>query len=108
MQTNQTFDKITNKQEIDPNAKVTQTETLADMIPEIKQKGFVKIGVVYSDRTKTNHGRFTFVGITAQGEMMPIESLENIVIYTGTHDILNPDVHRFQDMAKQKRSRNND
>lgn len=38
----------------------------------------------------------------------PIESLENIVIYTGTHDILNPDVHRFQDMAKQKRSRNND
>ncbi|MCI9177402.1 MAG: hypothetical protein HFJ28_02230 [Clostridia bacterium] len=77
MQTNQTFDKITNKQEIDPNAKVTQTETLADMIPEIKQKGFVKIGVVYSDRTKTNHGRFTFVGITAQGEMMPIESLEN-------------------------------
>lgn len=37
----------------------------------------------------------------------PIESLENIVIYTGTYDILNPDVHKLQEMARQKRSRNN-
>ncbi|MCI9038897.1 MAG: alpha/beta hydrolase [Clostridia bacterium] len=36
----------------------------------------------------------------------PIENLENIVIYTGTYDILNPDVHKLQEMAKEKRSRN--
>lgn len=35
----------------------------------------------------------------------PIEELENIVIYTGTYDILNPDVHKLQEMASQKRSR---
>ena len=36
----------------------------------------------------------------------PIENLENIVIYTGTYDILNPDVHKLQEMAREKRSRN--
>ena len=36
----------------------------------------------------------------------PIENLENIVIYTGTYDILNPDVHKLQEIAKEKRSRN--
>lgn len=36
----------------------------------------------------------------------PIENLENVVIYTGTYDILNPDVHKLQEMARQKRSRN--
>lgn len=36
----------------------------------------------------------------------PIEGLENIVIYTGTYDILNPDVHKLQAMAKEKRHRN--
>lgn len=35
----------------------------------------------------------------------PIEECENIVIYTGTHDILNPDVHKLKEMARQKRSR---
>lgn len=41
MKTDQTpeFEKVTNKQEIDPNTRVTQTETLADMIPEIKTSG---------------------------------------------------------------------
>jgi len=34
----------------------------------------------------------------------PIEKLENIVIYTGTHDILNPDVHKLEEMAKRKRN----
>ena len=30
----------------------------------------------------------------------PIEKLENITIYTGTYDILNPDVHIFMERAK--------
>lgn len=30
----------------------------------------------------------------------PLEKLENITIYTGTYDILNPDVHIFMDKAK--------
>ena len=62
------FDKITNKQEIDPYTKVTGTETLADMIPEIKKKNIVKLGVVYSDYSKGQSGRFSFVGIDDKGK----------------------------------------
>lgn len=72
------FDKITNKQEIDPNVKVTQSETLSDMIPEVKQKGFVKIGVVYSENVKGGSGRFAFVGITQDGDIELIDGLQNI------------------------------
>lgn len=80
MRTNQTpnFDKISNKQEIDPNAKVTQTETLADMIPEIKEKGIVKVSVVLSDHSKGQTGRFSFVGLDKDGKVHKIESLENV------------------------------
>ena len=79
MQTNQkpTFERITNKQEVDSNVRVTQTETLADMIPEIKEKGIVKIGVVYSDYSKGQSGRFSFVGIDKDGQIQTIDSLEN-------------------------------
>lgn len=31
----------------------------------------------------------------------PIEECENVVIYTGTHDILNPDVHKLQSIAEK-------
>ena len=72
------FDKITNKQEIDPNTRVTQTETLADMIPELKEKGIVKVGVVYSDHSKGQSGRFSFVGIDKDGNIQKIDSLQNI------------------------------
>ena len=71
------FDKLTNKQELDADVRVTQTETLADMIPEIKEKGYVKIGVVYSNPEKGQNGRFSFVGITRDGEIGTIDSLEN-------------------------------
>ena len=71
------FEKVTNKQEIDPNLKVTQTETLADMIPEIKEKGYKKIGIVYSKPGKGQNGRFSFVGITKDGKIETIDSLEN-------------------------------
>ena len=71
------FEKITNKQSIDVNARVTQSETLADMIPELKQKGIVSVGVVYSDHSKGQSGRFSFVGIDKDGQMHEIESLEN-------------------------------
>ncbi len=72
------FEKVTNKQEIDPNVKVTQTETLAEMLPEVKQKGFVKIGVVYSEKVKGGNGSFSFVGITQEGNIELIEDLQNI------------------------------
>ena len=71
------FDKVTNKQEIDPNLKVTQTETLADMIPEIKEKGYERIGIVYSKAGEGQTGRFSFVGITKDGQIGTIDSLEN-------------------------------
>ena len=72
------FEKLTNKQEIDSDVRVTQTETLADMIPEIKEKGIVKIGVIYSNRTNNQNGRFSFVGIDKNGQIQTINSLENI------------------------------
>ncbi len=34
----------------------------------------------------------------------PLEKLENVTIYTGTYDILNPDVHKLVEMAQEKRS----
>ena len=71
------FERMTNKQELDPSVKVTQTETLADMIPEIKQKGIVKVGVVYSDAGKGQSGKFSFVGIDKNGQIQNIDSLEN-------------------------------
>lgn len=72
------FEKLTNKQEIDSDVRVTQTETLADMIPEIKEKGIVKIGVIYSNRTNNQNGRFSFVGIDKNGQIHTIDSLENV------------------------------
>ena len=79
METDQkVFDKITNKQELDANVRVTQTETLADLIPELKEKGIQKVGVVYSDNIQGQNGRFSFVGIDKDGKMQMIESLENI------------------------------
>lgn len=79
MKTDQTpaFEKVTNKQELDPNTRVTQTETLADMIPELREKGIVKIGVVYSDHSKGQSGRFSFVGLDKEGQIHNIDSLEN-------------------------------
>lgn len=73
-----TFEKLTNKQELDANVRVTQTETLADLIPEIKEKGIEKIGVVYSDHSKGQSGRFSFIGIDKDGNLQTIDSLENI------------------------------
>lgn len=72
------FEKLTSKQEMDANVRVTQTETLADMIPDIKEKGFVKIGVVYSDKIQGGSGRFSFVGIDASGNVELVDGLENI------------------------------
>lgn len=71
------FDNITNKQEIDPNTKVTSSETIADMIPEIRQKGIIKIGVVYSDKVKGQNGRFSFIGIDKDGNIQTLDSLQN-------------------------------
>lgn len=73
-----TFEKLTNKQELDANVRVTQTETLADLIPEIKEKGIEKVGVVYSDHSKGQSGRFSFIGIDKDGNLQTIDSLENI------------------------------
>ena len=72
------FEKLTNKQELDANVRVTQTETLADLIPEIREKGIVKIGVVYSDHSKGQNGRFSFVGIDKDGQIQTLDSLENL------------------------------
>ena len=48
------------------------------MIPELKEKGIVKVGVVYSDHSKGQSGRFSFVGIDKDGNIQKIDSLQNI------------------------------
>lgn len=67
------LEKISTKTEIDPNNKVTQTETFADIVPGAKK--YSKIAVVCSEKTKNRDGRFTFVGITKEGQMEPLEDL---------------------------------
>lgn len=37
----------------------------------------------------------------------PLENLENVVIYIGTNDILNPDVHTLEQKAMEKRCKHN-
>ena len=71
------FEDLTNEQEIDANVRVTQTETLPDLIPELKEKGIVKVGVVYSDFSN-GQGRFSFVGIDKDGQIHQLDSLDNI------------------------------
>jgi len=48
------------------------------MVPAIKENGYEKIGIVYSDKIKGESGRFSFVGITKDGKIELIEGLENI------------------------------
>ena len=72
------FDRMNSMQEIDPYAKVTGTETLADMVPEIKEKGITKLGVVYSNASKGQAGRFSFVGVDKNGKVQNINSLESV------------------------------
>ena len=72
------FDELTSKQELDANVRVTQTETLADLIPELKEKNIQRVGVVYSSNIKGQNGRFSFVGIDNDGKIQIIDGLENI------------------------------
>ena len=36
------------------------------------------------------------------GLIVFFQALINVIIYTGTYDILNPDVHTFEKLAKEK------
>lgn len=54
------------------------TETLADMIPEIKEKGYEKIVVDYSNHSnKGETGKFSIKGIDENGKGHSLKSLEN-------------------------------
>lgn len=70
-------EKISTKTEIDINQKVTDTDTMASLL-RIQDKGYVKIGVVYSDKLKDSNGSttFCFVGIKKDGSAEKIDSLE--------------------------------
>lgn len=48
------------------------------MIPELKEKGIKRIGVVFSDRVEGQNGRFSFIGIDKDNKLQTIDSLENI------------------------------
>lgn len=76
--TEEQLEHMTTLQSMNPNDKITDTENMRDMIPEISEKGFIKIGVVYSDKVEGGEGRFTFVGVKADGTVEKLESLEMI------------------------------
>lgn len=71
------IEKISTKTEINPNQKVTYTETMASIL-EVQGKGYQKIAIVNTDKLKDtkNTARFSIVGIKSDGSAEQIDSLE--------------------------------
>jgi len=71
------IEKISAKTEIKTNQKVTDNETMAQLLG-VQDKGYKKIEIVYSDKFKENGSstRFCFVGIKDDGSAEKIDSLE--------------------------------
>ena len=70
-------DKISTKTEIKTNQKVTDKETISQMLG-VQDKGYKSIGIVYSDKIKDNKNntRFSIVGIKEDGSAERIDTLE--------------------------------
>lgn len=71
------IEKISTKNEIKINQKVTDKDTMASVLG-VQDKGYQKIAIIYSDKLKGNSNttRFSFVGIKEDGSAEKIESLE--------------------------------
>ena len=71
------IEKISTKNEIKINQKVTDKDTMASVLG-VQDKGYQKIAIIYSDKLKWNSNttRFSFVGIKEDGSAEKIESLE--------------------------------
>lgn len=70
-------EKISTKSEIKTNTKVTDKETIAELL-NVQSKGYKSIGIVYSDKLKENgnNTRFSIVGIKEDGSAEKIDTLE--------------------------------
>lgn len=73
------------------NPKISEIEKLD---PVLDKEALKLAGIAYSGKD----GKESFLVNPVNG---PLEKLENITIYTGTYDILNPDVHTLIEKAKQ-------
>lgn len=73
------------------NPKISEVEKLD---PVLDKEALKVAGIAYAGKD----GKDSFLVNPVNG---PLEKLENITIYTGTYDILNPDVHTLIDRAKQ-------
>lgn len=74
--TEKELEKVSSKQEIEINQKVTDNETMASLL-NIQNKGYKKLAIIYSDKMEgTSHTRFSVVGIKEDGSAEKIDSLE--------------------------------
>ena len=77
--TKKQVEKISTKTEIGINQKVTDKDTMSSLL-NVKDKGYKKIAIVYTDKLKENgdNTRFSFVGIKKDGSAEKIDSVQPI------------------------------
>ena len=61
---------------INPHEKVTDKETLADIMPELRE--YEEAQVVYSNSDNKGNGEFTILGVKQNGERQPLNSVNSI------------------------------
>lgn len=74
------------KTELKLDQKVTQTETFADIVPDVKK--YKRVIVDYSERVKGGRGKFSFIGIDEKGNREVINSLIPTQGTNPTNDIV--------------------
>jgi len=102
--TEKELEKVSSKQEIEVNQKVTDNETMASLL-NIQNKGYKKLAIIYSDKMEgTSNTRFAVVGIKEDGSAEKIDSLEQRYGVNPTKEInsLNRDGSEIE--AKQTQS----
>lgn len=77
------------KTELKLDEKVTQTETFADIVPDVKK--YKRVIVDYSERVKGGSGKFSFIGIDEKGNKEVIDSLIPTQGTNPTNDIVTID-----------------
>lgn len=84
--TNALITSMNGKTELNLNEKITETETFADIVPDVKK--YKKVIVDYSERIKGGSGKFSFIGIDERGSKEVINSLIPTQGINPTNDIV--------------------
>lgn len=84
---------------ISPWLDVTMSNKEIDKVQKndkmLNKKALILAGIAYAGEG----GMKKFLVNPING---PVKKLENVTIFTGTYDILNPDVHKFKDIAEKQ------